>query len=85
MGKKNHKAAPWMCGQCKQGFESERSVRDHIKNAHPLIHQCGIFRLHGKQNGKDYDDEPSFADRAIEARIAMMSGLPTDDAWLLGE
>ncbi len=82
MGKKTHKSSPWMCGQCKMGFENERATRHHIKDAHPTIHQCGVFRLHGRQDGKDY--EPSFADRAIEARIAMMSGLPTDDAWLLG-
>ncbi len=83
MGKKSHKSAPWMCGQCKQGFTTERATRDHIKNAHLTIHGCGVFRLHGKQDGKDY--EPSFADRAIEAQIAINAGLPTDDGWLVGE
>ncbi len=83
MGKANHKSAPWMCGQCKQGFNSERAVRDHIKNQHVTINGCGVFRLAGKQDGKDY--EPSFADRTIEAQIAIACAQPTDDAWLLGE
>lgn len=83
MGKKRHKSSPWMCGQCKSGFENEKAVRMHINAAHPTIKSCGIYRCVSRVDGPDY--EPSFADRAIEAQIAMDSGLPTDDAWLLGE
>lgn len=83
MGKRAHKAAPWMCGQCKCGFESEKAVRRHIKDAHPTIHGCGIFRCVGKVDGPEY--EPSYADRAVEASLAIAMGEPTDDAWLLGE
>lgn len=82
MAKKNHKAAPWMCGQCKSGFENEKAVRMHINAAHPTIKGCGIFRCVSRVDGPEY--EPSFADRSIEAQIAIDSGLPTDDAWLLG-
>lgn len=81
--KKNHKSAPWMCGGCKCGFESERAVRDHIKGAHPTIQSCGIYRCVHRVDGPEY--EPSFADRAVEASLALAMGEPTDDAWLLGE
>lgn len=83
MGKKSHKAAPWMCGQCKMGFENERAVGHHIRDAHKEIQGCGIFRCVGKMDGPDY--EPSFADRAIEASLSLAMGEHTDDAWLLGE
>lgn len=82
MVKKTHKAAPWMCGQCKSGFENEKAVRMHITDAHPTIKGCGIFRCISKVDGPEY--EPSFADRSIEAKIAIDSGLQTEDAWLLG-
>ncbi len=83
MGKRNHKAAPWMCGQCKSGFENENAVRRHIKDAHPTIQGCGIFRCVARVDGPDH--EPSFADCAVEASIALACGEHTDDAWLLGE
>lgn len=86
MGKKNHKNSPFMCGKCKQGFQTQRAVTDHIKGAHPDEHKVGIFKCVKVLNGANHDDdEPSFADRAVEAQIAMNCGEPTDDAWLLGE
>lgn len=85
MGKKNHKNAPYMCGQCKAGFEHERAVVRHIKDAHRQGHHIGVYRCIQRVNGPEFDDEPSFADRAIEARIALNSGLQTEDDWLLGE
>lgn len=81
MGKKNHKGAPFMCGQCKQGFGSQKAVQDHIAGAHPDIHQCGVFKCIERMDGPNY--EPSYADRAIAASLALAMGDPTDDEWLL--
>lgn len=83
MGKKNHKSAPFMCGQCKHGFGSDRAVRDHVAAAHPTTQGCGIYRRIDRVDGPEY--EPSFADRAVDAELAMAMGEHTDDAWLLGE
>lgn len=82
MGKKTHKAAPYMCGQCKHGFGSEKAVRDHINGAHPTIRGCGIYRCVDRVEGPEY--EPSYADRAIDAELALAMGEETDDEWLLG-
>lgn len=83
MTKKSHKASPWMCGQCKSGFENEKAVRMHIDAAHPTIKGCGIFRCVGRVDGPEY--EPSYGERAAEAALAIAMGEHTDDAWLLGE
>ncbi len=83
MGKrKTHKAAPYMCGQCKQGFEHEKAVRSHVKDAHPDIHNCGIYRCIDRVDGPEY--EPSFGERAVAAELALAMGEHTDDEWLLG-
>ncbi|MGJ7039182.1 hypothetical protein J2Y63_002437 [Shinella sp. BE166] len=83
MSKKSHKSAPFMCGQCKHGFNSERAVKDHINGSHPTVRGVGIFRCISKVDGPDYEE--SYADRAIAASLAMAMGDHTDDAWLLGE
>lgn len=84
MGRKSHKRMPWMCGQCKTGFDSEAAVRQHIASAHPRIHRCGIYKRASEMDGPDYHDEPSFADRTIAAQTAVDAGEHTDDLWLLG-
>jgi hypothetical protein len=81
MGKVNTQL-PYLCGKCKNFFSSERAVKDHARASHSglrvvIYRQCTEIDLR--------DNEPSYADRAIEAQIAMNAGLPTDDAWLLGE
>lgn len=81
MTRKRHKAAPWMCGQCKSGFGSEKAVRDHINGAHPTMQGCGIFRCVDRVDGPDY--EPSYADRQIDAMLAVAMGEHTDDEWLI--
>lgn len=80
--KKNHKSAPWMCGQCKAGFESQAAVRHHVAGAHPSIHNCGIFRCVERIDGPDHEE--SFADRAVAAELAILMGESTEDDWLLG-
>lgn len=81
MGKKTHKNAPFMCGQCKHGFTSEKAVKQHIHDNHPTIQGCGIFRCIGRVDGPDY--EPSMADRQIDAMLAQSMGELTADEWLL--
>jgi len=81
MGKKNHSAAPYMCGQCKQGFAHERAVRDHITDAHPTIRNCGVFRCIDRVAGPSY--EPSYGERAVDAELARAMGEHSDDDWLL--
>lgn len=82
MGKKNHKAAPFMCGQCKQGFDHEKAVRAHINDAHPSIHKCGVFRCIDRVDGPEY--EPSYGERTAEAQMQEMMGERVDEPWLLG-
>lgn len=83
MGKHSRKSALFMCGVCTKGFGSEQAVRDHAKAAHPKAPSIAIYqRIDRIENT---DNEPSFADRAVQAEIDMAMGLHTDDAWLLGE
>jgi len=89
MGKRNHKAAPYMCGQCKQGFMHEKAVRDHIADKHRTIHGCGVFRCIDRVDGPDHDPEPfrgelSMAERSIAAELDVAMGERTDDLWLIG-
>ena len=82
--KRNNKQQPnFICGCCNHPFKTREGVIDHIYDAHDgkLVKYYGIV---GEIDLRD-DDEPSMADRAVEAEIAMHCGLPTDDAWLLGE
>lgn len=73
---------PFLCGACKRNFSSERAIRDHIRDAHPTS-GARIFKAVEVVPG--CDDDPSYADLAIEAEIARATGQPTDDLWLLGE
>lgn len=83
MGKKSRARKSWMCGACKAGFGSELAVRQHISDAHSKVGAVGIYQRVGEHRGRDFDDEPSFAERAIEASIAVAAGEYTDDGWLL--
>ena len=82
MGKVN-KQLKFMCGVCKTFFVDEVAVTNHAKTKHSGLH-VSLYQKHSSIDLRG-DREPSFADRAIEAQIAMNSGLPTYDAWLLGE
>jgi uncharacterized C2H2 Zn-finger protein len=82
MGGKVNSQLPFMCGRCKKTFQSERAVTDHINASH-TTELVGVYK---RVNLIDHrDKEPSYADREIEARLAIAMGEPTDDAWLLGE
>lgn len=83
MGQQSHKRKPWMCGACKKGFDSEDAATRHAMDAHPNASGIGIYKRHKKVDGRDY--EPSFAQRAVDAELAIAMGEHTDDAWLLGE
>lgn len=83
MGKKNHKNAPYLCGQCKQGFRNADAVRMHIRDAHPTIHNCGVYHCIDGVDGKDY--EPSYGERTAEAQMQEMLGEPVSEPWLLGK
>lgn len=82
MGKVNTQMN-FLCGKCKTFFASDNGVRAHIHAKHSG-HRVSIYRVVSAIDLRE-DGEPSFADRTIEAQIAMNAGLPTDDAWLLGE
>jgi hypothetical protein len=81
MGKVN-KQLPFMCGKCKTFFGSEKAVKSHATDMNQG-HRVAIYREVTCIDLRN--DEPSFADRAIEASMAIAAGQPTDDAWLLGE
>ncbi len=73
----------FICGSCKRAFASEDATRQHIIDGHKNGGNIGIYQRIGVQHGRDFDDEPSFADRAVDAEIARSMGLHTDDDWLL--
>lgn len=77
MGKKD-----FICGSCKRAFVSEDAARQHIIDGHKNS-KTGIYQLIGFQQGRDYDDEPSMADRAVNASLDRAMGVFTDDEWLL--
>lgn len=74
------------CGACESGFNSLDGARQHVESVHRKKLANGgsvcIWQIAEIVAG---DDEPSFADRAVDAEIARACGEPTDDAWLLGE
>lgn len=83
MGKKSHKCMPFMCGACKHGFGTQDAAKMHAQYAHPNAEGIGIYRMVTQVDGKDF--EPSLAERAVDAELALAMGEPTDDAWLLGK
>ncbi len=78
----NKKTNVFLCGCCKQGFNHEKAVTDHIRAKHPSS-ATRIFKVH-KLIDLRAEREPSFADLTIEAEINKNMGLPYE-AWLLGE
>ncbi len=63
------------CPHCGKRLADRNGVRTHI-----------IAKHGGKGKGAfkpDTDDDESFADRTIQAQIDILSGIPTDDDWLL--
>lgn len=82
MGKVNTQM-DFLCGKCKVFFATDKAVRMHIKASHKG-HRVLIFRAVSSVDLRE-EAEPSFADRAVAASLAIAMGEPTDDAWLLGE
>lgn len=80
MGKVNQQL-PFMCGKCKQFFNSEKAVSDHARATHSGLHVV-LYRKFTTIDMRD-EREPSMADRQIAARQAIACGEPTDDAWLI--
>jgi len=66
------------CPYCERRLADEHGRYQHVKNVHPSNR-----RAHLKQ--KQTDDDESFADRAIAARLDIAMGEKTNDAWLLGD
>lgn len=81
MGKVNTQQ-PFLCGKCKTFFTTKQAVSNHIY----AKHKGHMARIYSAVEAIDLreEDEPSFADRAIAAELAIAMGDPTDDAWLLG-
>ena len=74
----------FLCGCCKQGFNSERAVTDHITASHKgkatrIYRTVKLIDLRDK-----CEREPSMAELTIEAEMNKNMGLPYE-AWLLGE
>lgn len=74
----------FMCGACHKLFDSVGATRDHAQKKHRRS-GARIFQAIETIAGSAVDDEPSLADRAVEAEIAIAAGQHTDDAWLLGK
>ena len=69
---------PFRCNKCSKGFNSTEAAAMHITDKHK-----GNAKILKSQKSLPDDDEPSYADRAIEAQLAIACGEHTDDAWLL--
>ncbi len=82
MAKGKVKTNAFMCGCCKQGFNSEQAVTNHIRAAH----SGKATRIYTPLKLIDLRDErePSIAELTIEAEMNKNMGLPYE-AWLLGE
>jgi|GEM_PF-5222442 len=76
------KTNAFLCGCCKQGFNSEKAVTDHIQTKH----SGSATRIYTPYKLIDLREkrEPSIADLTIEAEMNRDMGLPYE-AWLLGE
>lgn len=73
---------PFICGACHKRFATEKGAWVHIGHKH---RRPGVFVTKANDWRSSCDDEPSLAERAVEAQIAIAAGLPTDDGWLVGE
>ena len=82
MGKVNTQMN-FLCGKCKVFFQTEAAVCTHI-NAKHSGHRVSIYKAVSAVDLRS-EREESFADRAVAAHIALLSGELTDDAWMLGE
>jgi hypothetical protein len=72
----------FMCGACKKLFSTKGGASAHIEQKHRTA-GAWIFEATEQVKGNGRSDHESFADRAIQANIAILSGERTDDAWLL--
>ncbi len=77
MGKNNK----FLCGCCKKQFTTEESITAHVKAVHKNKYKVDIFKLHSTI--KHVDDEPSMADKIINAQLQQAMGEPVEDDWLL--
>ena len=68
------------CPICGKGFRGNEGVRAHARAKHPKHH---VFPDGRAVLRRDLDDEPSMADRMIEAQLQQAMGGPVDDDWLL--
>ncbi|WP_245496092.1 hypothetical protein [Rhizobium leguminosarum] len=82
MGKVNTQMN-FLCGKCKNFFATDNALRMHINSKHSG-HRVSIYRAVSVIDLRE-EQEPSFADRAVAASLALATGERTDDAWLLGE
>lgn len=71
---------PFLCGACKRQFSTRTGVVDHIRATHRRVPRVTIFEA--VETMAD-DDEPSIADRHVDALVAKACGDPVDDDWLL--
>lgn len=65
------------CPICGRGF---RNVSAHAAAKHPKHH---LFPDGKAVLRRDLDDEPSIADRMIDAQFQHAMGDPVEDQWLL--
>lgn len=81
MGKVNGQLM-FMCGKCKNFFANEQAVTNHANAKHVGL-RVGIYSRQHFIDLREDDDEPSMADRQIDAMLAVAMGEHTDDDWLL--
>lgn len=66
------------CSRCGKKFANPRNTQNHINDAHQ-----GDGKVLKVKQPRRIDREPSMAERAIDAELAIAMGEHTDDAWLL--
>jgi hypothetical protein len=68
------------CSRCKKRFRLKKSAEAHIRQLHGGAGEILLYVYRHKAD----DDEPSMADRAVQAEIDRACGIPNDDIeWLL--
>ena len=73
-------SSPVKCPKCGKSFKGGiNPARQHFAATHD-----GVWTDPVKRKPRDDDDEPSMADRAVQAEIDRACGIPNDDIeWLL--
>lgn len=70
---------PWMCSTCSKRFHDPKPILMHVRDAHKG--EGKPIRVPKSERRQREDNEPSIAQRAIDAQLNRAMGLPVDDEF----